>query len=69
MLAYITQFAVRMARVKRADRVIGGMDLCSSTSQLSFMNDFLQKQREGPDDLIVLSTFNFSDLTLQSHDA
>lgn len=69
MLSYVTQFAVRTAWVKRADIVIAGMDLCSSTSQLAFVNDFLHKQREEPGDLIVLSTFNFSDLILQSHDA
>lgn len=57
MLSYVIQFAVGMAWVKRADTVIAGTDLCSSTSQLSFMNDFLHKQRQGPDDLIVLSTF------------
>lgn len=69
MLANCMTYDVRMAWVRKADTVIAGTDLCSSTSQLSFMNDFLHKQREVPGDLIILPTFNFSDLTLQSHDA
>lgn len=61
--------AVRMVWVKSADTVIVGMEPCTLTSHLSFMNYFLHRQREGPDNLIVFSAFNSCDITVQSPDA